>query len=121
MTENGPIEIKLTKEGRERLEQERLEEHGPDPDDPRLKAAARNLEELQRGREAELGKIDVDAANREQGARELEQYRQTQRRLWARHGGTDAEFEENWPQIKADHLRQKARDAYKDVYSPFGR
>lgn len=110
-------EIKLTKEACERLEQEKA----PDPNDPNYRRAVRNLEEFQREREAELGRINVDAANREQGARELEQYRQAQRRLWIRHGGTDAEFEENWPRLKADHLQRRAQDAYKDVYSPFGR
>lgn len=100
MSENGPIELKLTKEGRERLEQE----NGPDPNSPELKVIQQRYEEDRRRREAKNPKINIDDLRREQGAKEIAEYRGTQRNLWIQHGDTDEEFEENWPRIKADHL-----------------
>lgn len=108
-----------TPHGVVRLTEEAAREaNGPTAEEQKL--ARETFERQSREREErEKAKVNVDDLRREQGAKEIEEYRRVQRNLWITHGGTDAEFEENWPRIKADHLQQKARDAYKNVRSAF--
>lgn len=120
MTEENRREIQ-TPYGKVRLTEEAAREaNGPTPEEQKL---ARETYERQRREleEREKAKINIDDLRRERGAKEIEEYRRTQRNLWITHGGTDAEFESSWPQIKSDYLQQKARDAYANVSSPFDR
>ncbi len=106
MTDRREIQ---TPYGKVRLTEEAAREaNGPTPEEQKL--ARETYERQRRGQE-----------EREQGAKEISEYRRTQRNLWITHGGTDAEFESSWPQIKSDYLQRKARDAYKNVSSPFDR
>ncbi len=64
------------------------------------------------------GKIDLDDL-RQHGQKDLAVFRQTRRNLWIEAGGSDEEFEANWPRIKAAYIDRKAEAAYARVRSPF--
>lgn len=121
MTEENRREIKtpagtfrLTEEGARR-------EFGPPPEE--MERIQRDYAQSRREREEreKAGKINLDELRRQQGGKEIAEFRQTQRNLWVQHGGTDAEFESSWPQIKSDYLKKKAEAAYANVRSPFDR
>lgn len=102
-------------------EEAACEANGPTPEEQKLARETYERQRREREEREKAGKVNLDDLRREQGAKEIEEYRRTQHNLWITHGGTDAEFESSWPQIKSDYLQQKARDAYKDVRSPFNR
>lgn len=119
MTDRREIQ---TPYGVARLTEEAAREaNGPTPEEQKL---ARETYERQRREQEEretADKINIDDLRRQQGTKEIEEFRRTQRNLWITHGGTDAEFESSWPQIKSDYLQRKARDAYKNVFSLYNR
>lgn len=97
------------------------EEFGPTPEEQKLAHETYVRQSREREEREKANKINIDDVRREQGKKEIAEFRQTQRNLWITHGGTDEEFVENWPRLKADYLQQKARDAYANVSSPFDR
>lgn len=119
MTDRREIQ---TPYGTVRLTEEAAREaNGPTPEEQKLARETFERQRREREEREKANKVNIDDLRREQGAKEISEYRRTQRNLWIQHGGTDAEFVENWPRLKADYLQQKARDAYANVSSPFDR
>lgn len=91
--------------------------HYPTTITPEMQEAAREAERLRI--EAAIEQRKKDQAERarqreqdelERGQAALTEYRERCRASWRASGGTDAEFEREWPRIKADHLRAQVAD-----------
>jgi hypothetical protein len=70
--------------------------------------AARMISD-RKAKEAERERARI-AAEREQGAAELDAYREQARAALLASGGTSADFEREWPTLKGEYLRRRATE-----------
>lgn len=110
-------EIK-TPAGTFRLTGEAPVEDGPTPQMQERAQALATQSQHERG-EAERQKISIGDHGRQRAERELEEYRQRQLLLWKQRGGTEEEFGQNWPSIKAEHIREESRRASENFNSAY--
>lgn len=94
------------RENRERSALENARELG--------KQAAKDLEARKNA-----GKINVDELLRQKGEREIEEFRKQQLSFWKSKGGTEEEFRQNWPEIKAAHIRRQSEESMNRAWSPY--
>lgn len=95
------------------------EANGPTEEEQKLARETYERQRQEQGEREQANKVNIDDLRREQGTKEIEEFRRVQRNLWIQHGGTDAEFAENWTWIKRDYLHRRAQDAYAAVSSVF--
>lgn len=81
--------------------------------DPRTIAAARSAERYERERQGEQQRQADEARRQEQAQAAAEWEKEKQRRLliWIASGGTEAEFDRAWPQLKERLLSERV-DAF---------